>query len=108
MSAGRVLRKFGFLGAAFAAVGEKIPRIARRHQARAGERQRDAAGVDGDPAPTPLLGDIGGGAGAAGGVEHEVAGSVAIRMQRSITLVRLNNIDLVALGFACRYRSNII
>ena len=70
---GRALGQFGFLGAALAAVGEQIPGIARRHQARASERQRDAAGVDGDPAPAPLLGDIGGGAGAAGGIEHEVA-----------------------------------
>ena len=33
-----------------------------------------ARGVDGDPAAAPLLGDVGRGAGAAGGVEHEVAG----------------------------------
>ena len=71
---GHALGQLRFLGAALAAVGEQIPRIARRHQPRAGERQRDAAGVDGDPAPAPLLGDIGGGAGAAGGIEHKVAG----------------------------------
>ena len=68
------LGQFRFLGAAFAAVGEQIPGIARRHQPRASERQRDAAGVDRDPAAAPLLGDIGGGAGAAGGIEHKVAG----------------------------------
>ena len=39
------------------AVGEQIIGIARAHQPRAGERQRDARGVDGDPAPAPLLGD---------------------------------------------------
>ena len=71
---GGVAGELGFLRAALAAVGEQIPRIARRHQARAGERQRDAAGVDRDPAPAPLLGDIGGGARAAGRIEHEVAG----------------------------------
>ena len=36
--------------------------------------KRDAGGVDGDPAPAPLLGDVGRGAGAAGWVEHKVAG----------------------------------
>ncbi len=36
--------------------------------------QSNAGGVDGDPAAAPLFGDIGGGAGAAGGVEDEVAG----------------------------------
>ena len=42
----------------------------------AGSRQREgyAGGVDGDPATAPLLGDVRGGAGAAGGVEDEVAG----------------------------------
>ena len=71
---GNALRELGFLGAAFLAVGEQIPGIARRHDPRAGKRQRNAAGIDGDPAPPPLLGDIGGRAGAAGGIEHKVAG----------------------------------
>ena len=68
------LSEFRFLGAAFAAVGEQIPGIARCHETRAGERERDAAGVDRDPPSAPLLGDIGRGARAAGGIEHEVAG----------------------------------
>jgi hypothetical protein len=39
-------------------------------------RQGDGhpAGVDGDPAPAPLLGHVCGGAGAAGGVEDQIAG----------------------------------
>ena len=71
---GRAPAELGLLRAALAAVGEQIPGIARRHQPRARQRQRDAAGVDRDPAPAPLLGDIGGGAGAAGGIEDQVAG----------------------------------
>ena len=38
------------------------------------QRERHAGGVDGDPAPAPLLGDIGRRAGTAGRVQHEVAG----------------------------------
>src|SRR5262249_23469038 len=34
----------------------------------------DAGGADGDPAPAPLLGDIGRGTGAAGGIEDEISG----------------------------------
>ncbi len=65
---------FGFLELAVAGIGEQVERIARAHDAGAGQRQRDARGVDRDPAAAPLLGDGGGGAGAAGWVEHEVAG----------------------------------
>ena len=43
-------------------------------QALAGQGDGDAAGVDGDPAPAPLFGDIGCGAAAAGGVKDEIAG----------------------------------
>ena len=67
-------RDLAFLELALAAVGEKVVGIARAHQPGAGEREGDAAGVDSDPAPAPLFGDIGGRAGAAGRVEHEVAG----------------------------------
>ena len=42
-------------------------------RARASARG-DAGGVDGDPAAPPLLGDVRRGAGAAGGVQEEVAG----------------------------------
>ena len=62
------------LGAALPAVGEEVVGIARAHQPRARERQRHARGVDGDPAPAPLLGDSSRGAGAAGRIEHEIAG----------------------------------
>ena len=63
----------GLLLAVFA-IGEEIPGIFRAHDPRAGERERHAAGVDGDPAPAPLLGDEGGGARAAGWVEDQIAG----------------------------------
>ena len=56
-----------------AAVGEEIVRVAGAHDPGAGQRQGHAGGVDGNPAAAPLLGDVGGGAGAAGGVEDEVA-----------------------------------
>ena len=58
----------------------------RGQQPLAGERERHAAGVDRDPAPPPLLRHVGGRAAAARRVEHEIAGSVVISMQRWITL----------------------
>ena len=66
--------ELGLLRAALGGVGEEVVREARAHQPRAGEGQGDATGVDGDPAPAPLLGDVGGRAAAAGRVEDEVAG----------------------------------
>ena len=71
---GRLAGDVGFLQLPVAAVGEQVPRIARPHDAGAGERQGDAGGVDGDPAAAPLLGDVGGGAGATGRVEDEITG----------------------------------
>ena len=70
----RALRDLGFLALPLGAVGQQIPGIARAHDARPRQRERHAGGVDGDPAPAPLLGDVGGGARAAGWVQHEVAG----------------------------------
>ena len=67
-------RDFGLLQLTFARIGEQVDGIARAHDASAGERQSHARGVDGDPAAAPLLGDVGGGARAAGRIEHEVAG----------------------------------
>ena len=67
------VRDFGFLLLAVLAVGKQVIRIAGAHDAGASERERNARGVDGDPAAAPLFGDIGGGAGAAGGIEDEVA-----------------------------------
>ena len=66
--------ELGFLPLPFGAVREEVEGVAGAHDAGAGQREGDAGGVDGDPAPAPLLGDVGGGAGAAGGVEDEVAG----------------------------------
>ena len=71
---GRLAGDVGFFQLPVAAVGEQVPGIARPHDAGAGERQGDAGGVDGDPAAAPLLGDVGGGARAAGGIKDEVAG----------------------------------
>ena len=71
---GRALRDLGFLALPLGAVGKQVPGIARTHDARPRQRERHAGGVDGDPAPAPLLGDVGGGARAAGWVQHEVAG----------------------------------
>ena len=67
-------RDFGFLPLSFRAVGEQVVGVTGAHYAGAGEGQRDAGGIDGDPATTPLLGDVGGGARAAGRVKDEVAG----------------------------------
>ena len=48
---------FGFLDLAFAGIGQQVKRIARAHDAGAGQRQRHARGVNRDPAAAPLLGD---------------------------------------------------
>ncbi len=56
-----------------AALGKQVVWIAGAHDAGAGQGERHARGVDGDPATAPLLGDVGGGAGAAGWVEYKVA-----------------------------------
>ena len=70
----RALRDLGFFLLPFRAVGEQVPGIARAHDARPCQRKRYAGGVDGDPAPAPLLGDIGRGARAASRVQNQVAG----------------------------------
>ena len=62
-----------FLDLSGAAVGEQIVRITGAHDAGAGQREGHARSVDADPATAPLLGDIGGGAGAAGWIKYEVA-----------------------------------
>ncbi len=72
-SLGRSAYDLGFLALALWTVGEKIIWITRSHQTRAGERDSDARCINGDPAPAPLLSDVGGSAGAAGWIQHEVA-----------------------------------
>ena len=59
---------------AFFGVGEIVVVEDGGHEPLFGEGYRNAGGVAGDPAPAPLLGDISGGSGTAGGVEDEVAG----------------------------------
>jgi len=66
--------EFGFFADAVGRIGQEVVGVFCAHQARAGQGESDAAGVAGDPAAAPLLGDIGGGAAAASGVEDEVAG----------------------------------
>ena len=67
------------------------------HDAGAGQCERNAAGVNRDPATTPLLGDVGSSAGTASRVEHEVAGGGCHQNAPLNQLVRgLNDIDLVA------------
>ena len=56
------------------AVGQYVVLIPGTHDAGTGQGQSHPRGVNGYPAPTPLFGDISGGAGPASGVEHEVAG----------------------------------
>ena len=65
--------KSGFFDLTVAAIGKQVVGVACTHDAGAGQRQGHAGGVDSDPAAAPLLGDVGGGAGAAGRVEDEVA-----------------------------------
>ena len=71
---GRALGDLRLFPLALGAVGEQIPGIARTHDARPRQGERHAGRIDGDPAPAPLLGDVSRGAGAAGRVQHEVAG----------------------------------
>ena len=66
---GRGAGDLAFFALAFGAIGEEEVRIACAHDAGASESECHAGGVDGDPAAAPLLCDVGGGAGAAGGVE---------------------------------------
>ena len=54
--------ELGLLLLALRRIGEQVPREARRHQPRPGKRQRHAARVAGDPATSPLLCDVCGGA----------------------------------------------
>ena len=85
-----------FFGAALAAVGEQVVGVFCRHEPGAREGEGDAGRVDGDPAAAPLLGDGGGGAGAAGRVQHEVArvgGHKDAALDNS--LICLNNVNLV-------------
>ncbi|MBA7711473.1 hypothetical protein ES703_120436 [subsurface metagenome] len=63
----------------------------------ANQRQRHARGIDGDPAPPPLLRHVGGGAAAAGGIKYQVT---RISGHEKATLnnlcIGLNNINQVA------------
>ena len=65
-------RELGFLLDPLWRVGQEVIRILRGHQSSAGQREGHAAGVDRDPAPAPLLGDVGGRARSTGRVEDEV------------------------------------
>ena len=70
--------------------------IAGAHQPLARQRERDARGVDSDPAPPPLLSHIAVVPEPQVGSSTRSPGSVHISMQRSTTLaVRLNDVDLV-------------
>ncbi len=78
---------------AFLWVGELVIIEIGGHQPLLGKGERYARGVAGDPAPAPLLGDIGGCAGAAGGVEDQVAGIGGHEEAAgNDTRIRLNNI----------------
>ncbi len=71
---GRRAGQLGLLLAAFDGIREQVVGEACGHQPGAGQRQRDAGRVDGDPPPAPLLRDVGRRAAAARRVEHQVAG----------------------------------
>ena len=55
----QLARQLGVFRDAFGRVGQQVVGKASRHQAGPGQGQRHAAGVDGDPSPAPLLGDVG-------------------------------------------------
>src|SRR5262249_32357393 len=54
-------------------VAEPVVVELRRHQALAGNCERNTAGVDGGPAPTPSLGNVGGRPRAARRIKYEVS-----------------------------------
>ena len=59
---------------ALGGVRQQVVGIAGSHEAGAGQGEGHARGVEGDPAPAPLLGHVGGGARTAGRVQHQIAG----------------------------------
>jgi len=85
-----------FLELSISAIGQQVVGIASAHDTGTGQRESDARRVDGDPAATPLFGNVGGGSGAAGWVEDEVAG-VGNHKQASLyhLCVRLDHIRLL-------------
>ena len=62
-----------FLELAFAGIGQQVERVTRSHNAGTGQYQRHTRGINSNPATTPLLGDVCGGARATGRIEDEVA-----------------------------------
>src|SRR5690606_2379389 len=70
--------------------------VAGCHQALLGQGDGHPGGIAGDPAAAPFLGDKGGGAGAAGGIEYQVAG-VGGHQNTAFdnSIIRLNNINLI-------------
>ena len=98
----RLARDLAFLLPPLRAVGEEVIRVARGHDPGVRERQRDARGVDGDPAPAPLLGHVGRRAGTAGGVQNEIAGVGGHEDAAFDDLgARLNNVDFIIGKGAC-------
>jgi len=66
--------QFRFFFLPFFAVGQQVIGITGPHDAGSCQGQGNPGCIDGDPAAAPLFGNIGGGAGTAGGVEDEVSG----------------------------------
>ena len=89
--------QFGLFPYAIGRVGQQVIRVLCCHEARARERQGDAAGVARDPAPAPLLGDVGRGAATAGRIEHKVA-RISGHEQAALDQPRgrLNDVDRAA------------
>ena len=81
---------------AFIGMGQLVVVEVRGHQPLPRDRHRHPRGVADDPPSAPLLGDVGGRAGAAGGIEHEIA---RIRGHQDATLdglrIRLDDVALV-------------
>ena len=80
-------------------VGKQVVRVTSPHDAGTREGQGDTGGVDGDPAATPLLRDVGCGARATSRIKHEVAW---VRGHQDASLndigISLNNIHRVRLA----------
>ena len=87
----------GFLPLSFGTVGEQVIGVPRTHHASTGESKCDPRGIDGDPPPTPLFGDVGGCTGTAGRIKHEITG-VGGHEDATLNdgLRRLYDIDLVS------------
>ena len=67
------VRDLGFSALAVRTVGQQVVRVTSPHDARSRERQGNSGGVYGDPATTPLFGDVTGRTRSTCRIQHKIA-----------------------------------